>query len=136
MKNKVDNETIAQNLRRIREIKGLKQENVASKLGITTNGYGKIERGETSLNLDRLSQLADVFGVELNDILHLDERVVYHIRNMQNSAPHGTVNNYSLTEKEITDIQQNMDSLHKMIQQQNILIQVLTEKLLRTEDKK
>ncbi len=135
MKKPIDNETIAQNLRKIREIKGLRQESVATKLGITTNGYGKIERGETTLSIDRLNQLASVFGVELNDILHLDERVVYHIQNMRNSAPHGTVNNYSLTPKDLHDIHQNMDALQRMIEQQNLLIQILTERIANPKKK-
>jgi len=135
MKKNIDNETIAKNLRKIREVKGLNQDFVASKLGITTNGYGKIERGETTISVERLNQIADVFGVELNDILHLDERVFYNIQNMRNSAPHGTVNNYSLTPKNLEDIHQNMDALQKMIEQQNALILLLTEQLQNPKKK-
>lgn len=33
-------------IRKIREIKGLKQENVADKIGLSLSSYGKIERGK------------------------------------------------------------------------------------------
>jgi transcriptional regulator with XRE-family HTH domain len=66
MTQKVNLSKIGSSIRKIREIKGLKQETVAQKLGLTTNGYGKIERGESQVNLDRLNQIAEVFGITPN----------------------------------------------------------------------
>ncbi|HFC6397361.1 TPA: helix-turn-helix domain-containing protein [Neisseria polysaccharea] len=42
---------------------------VAEKLNLSTNGYAKIERGETKLNLPRLEQIATIFHVDLMDLL-------------------------------------------------------------------
>ena len=41
----------------IRTFRGWTQEIVASKLGITTHAYAKIERGETDVNLSEIIEL-------------------------------------------------------------------------------
>lgn len=126
--NKINLDKIGNSLRKIRELKGFKQETVAKKLGLTTNGYGKIERGESTLNLDRLNQIAEVFGFSINDILNFDESIIYNIEEMNNSAPHGTVNNFSLSEEERKILNLQISALSDLIQKQNQLIEQLLSK--------
>jgi transcriptional regulator with XRE-family HTH domain len=128
MTQNINLDKIGHSLRKIREIKGLKQETVAKKLGLTTNGYGKIERGESTINLERLNQIAEVFGVSANDILHFDENIIYNISNMNNSAPHGTVNNFSISEEERKVLQLQITTLTDIVEKQNQLIQQLLNK--------
>lgn len=128
MRQSIDLAKIGNSLRKIREIKGLKQETVAKKLGLTTNGYGKIERGESNLNLDRLNQIADVFGISTQDILNFDESVIYNIQSMNNSAPHGTVNNFSLSEEERRILNIQIEALTNLVEKQNKLIDLLLKK--------
>lgn len=120
---------IAENLRKIREIKGIKQESVAKQLGLTTNGYGKIERGETSLNIKRLEEIAEILGVNAIDIMHFDENVVFNINTMSNSAPNGTVNNYSLSTEERQIFADQIKSLNELVEKQNTIIDILMKKL-------
>lgn len=47
---------------------GWSQEYMADKLGISVNGYGGIERGETDISLSRLRQIASVLGVRKCDL--------------------------------------------------------------------
>jgi transcriptional regulator with XRE-family HTH domain len=49
--------------------KGLTLEEVAHQLGMYTNGYGDIERGETDVNLSRLEQISQLFGMELSELI-------------------------------------------------------------------
>lgn len=42
---------------------------MAERLNLTGNGYAKIERGETKLHLDRLEQIAQVFNVDITELL-------------------------------------------------------------------
>ena len=128
MTQNINLDKIGHSLRKIREIKGLKQETVAKKLGLTTNGYGKIERGESTINLERLNQIAEVFGVSANDILHFDENIIYNISNMNNSAPHGTVNNFSLSEEERKIFNMQISAMSDLIEKQNTLIEQLLSK--------
>ncbi len=55
------------NIKKIRELKGIARNDMASMLGITLNGYGKIERGEVDISIKRLYQLADIFQLTVID---------------------------------------------------------------------
>ena len=120
---------IGDNLRKIREIKGIKQESVAKQLGLTTNGYGKIERGETSLNIKRLEEIAVILGVNALDIMQFDENIIFNINTMSNSAPNGTVNNYSLNKEERQFFSYQIKSLSALVEKQNKIIEILMKKL-------
>jgi len=58
-----------ENIELIREAKKLSREAVAKKLGINISNYGKIERGEVGLTIDRLYELADIFKMQPEEIL-------------------------------------------------------------------
>ena len=58
-------------IRLMREMNQWSQEDVADKLNLSTNGYAKIERGETRLNLPRLEQIAEIFHIDLLDLLQV-----------------------------------------------------------------
>ena len=58
-----------QNIERIRKAKGLSREYMAQKLNVTLSAYGKMERGETAITLDRLYELAEIFGLDAEAIL-------------------------------------------------------------------
>ena len=120
---------IGDHLRKIREIKGIKQESVAKQLGLTTNGYGKIERGETSLNIKRLEEIAVILGVNALDIMQFDENIIFNINTMSNSAPNGTVNNYSLNKEERQFFSYQIKSLSALVEKQNKIIEILMKKL-------
>lgn len=64
---------IGNKIRRIREIKGIKQETIANKIGIAQSSYGKIERGEIQLSVDRLQAIAEALELPVNSILEFDE---------------------------------------------------------------
>ena len=61
MKLKMD---IFNNIRRIREIKSLSREYMASQLNLSTSGYAKIERGDVDLKISRIQKIADVLEVD------------------------------------------------------------------------
>ena len=116
------------NLRKIRELKGIKQESVAKQLGITTNGYGKIERGESAINIDRLEQIATILGITAMDIMQFDESIIFNINTMSNSAPNGIVNNYSLSAEERELLMAQIKSLNEIVERQNKMIDLLMKK--------
>lgn len=45
------------------------QEYMAHQLSISQNAYSKLERGLTNLNLERLRDIADIFGVSMRDLV-------------------------------------------------------------------
>ncbi len=57
---------------RIRQMRlglGLSQENMADALQISTTAYGDLERGKTEITLSRLATIADIFNVDVPDLL-------------------------------------------------------------------
>jgi transcriptional regulator with XRE-family HTH domain len=60
-------DTIGQKIRRIRNSKDLTQDNMAYELGITKSAYSKIERGETSITINRLYEIANILEVDITD---------------------------------------------------------------------
>jgi len=72
---------IGRRIRKIREIKGLSQENIAFELGMSITGYGKIERDEVNLSLDKLQKISSVLGVALETIIGFDENVAFNVFN-------------------------------------------------------
>lgn len=65
---------IGNNIKKLRELKGLTQENMAEELKMSTNGYGKIERGETEVTVNKLEKISEVLGMSINDVLSFDEK--------------------------------------------------------------
>lgn len=66
-------------LRKFREQKQWTQEELADKLGISKNGYAKIERGESRPSLDRLEQITQVLGIKMAELFHEYKKSIYLI---------------------------------------------------------
>lgn len=66
---------IGTNIRRVRELKGLSQENMADELGMSVTGYGKIERNEVGISVERLMKICEVLDVGFEQILRFDDNV-------------------------------------------------------------
>lgn len=81
--------TLGAKIRKIRELKNLKQEYMADRLGISITAYGKMERDETNIGAERLEQIANVLGMSPEDIQAFDERLIFNV--MHNKD--GTYNN-------------------------------------------
>lgn len=64
-------------IRSLREAKNWSQEDMAAKLNMSVNGYSKIERGETKAHIPKLEQIAEVFDMDLIELIPLDGKNVY-----------------------------------------------------------
>ncbi|WP_314342536.1 helix-turn-helix transcriptional regulator [Simonsiella muelleri] len=113
-------------IRKIREEKKWSQEELANKLVLSTNGYAKIERGETRLTLSRLFQLAEIFKLDIfeliqGDIQYMGERVASHINHECDLVV------YSATEHK--NLIQEIEKLKLIIQHQETLLAQQTREL-------
>lgn len=110
---------IGDKIRKIRELKGLSQENVAAELEMSVTGYGKIERGEVNLSYDKLIKIAQIFKVEVEQLISFDEKVVFNYMNnkieqqiSQNFMP---VELKQLYEDKIKLLEEKVEYLQKII---------------------
>ena len=138
---------IHEKIRLLRQVKGLTQEEVADKLNLSVNGYGKIERGECDVvNLTRLEQLAGVFGIEAIELLGMDDKNVFNLSCSSSCTNyctntiemHNTYTNTQSAESnpEIEKLQLILQLKNKEIELRDEKIRHLTEvvELLRAKD--
>lgn len=114
-------------IRELREQRQWTQEQMAEKLGLTRNGYAKIETGKSMPSLERLDEIASLLGVKLFELLKLDNKsVVYQI----GENYHGNNNYYNHNEK----LQAEIDGLKSEIEKLNIIINHKDELLVQKDD--
>lgn len=74
---------VQEKIRAMRESKNWSQEEMATKLNMSVNGYSKIERGETNPHLSKLQQIAKELDVDLLELMS-NKRSVYLITDNSN----------------------------------------------------
>jgi transcriptional regulator with XRE-family HTH domain len=62
-------EVVAKNLRKLRQAKGLSQEELADRAGINRNYVGMLEREENAATVDMLEKLAEVLEIDPIELL-------------------------------------------------------------------
>ena len=62
------------NLIELRKMKGLSQEELASKINVSRQTLSKYETGESLPDIEKCKQIADVFGVSLDDLVNYDSK--------------------------------------------------------------
>lgn len=88
-------------IRKLREEKRWSQEEMANRVGMSKNGYAKVERGESRPSLDRLEKITQVLGIEMTELFNENKKSVVLINeNSQNSA-----NYYSSDQQLIAEVE-------------------------------
>ena len=62
-------DTARLNIKRHREIKGLRQQDMADKLSMSLRSYQSLESGETKLDIERLERIAEVLETNMEELL-------------------------------------------------------------------
>ena len=79
--------SVNEKIRKFREAKDWSQEQMAEKLNMSLNGYAKIERGESKIYLDKLEQIAQVFDIDVVELMQSDGKNIF----FQIESPLGSV---------------------------------------------
>jgi len=64
--------SLPNNIKRLREEKGLLQKQVASEVGLGISHYSKIENGQREASVELLDNLAKFYGMTIDQIVHMD----------------------------------------------------------------
>lgn len=82
-------------IKMMREMNQWTQEDVAEKLGMSTTGYAKIERGQTNVSVEKLKQIAQIFNINIAQLLDDNEKfVIFSI-----GDNHSNYNHFNMNEK-------------------------------------
>lgn len=65
----IEYKVIGRHIRAARKRKGMTQEDVAAAIEMSPAHFGKVERGDRPVNLQRLSQLSQVLGIPLEKLV-------------------------------------------------------------------
>ncbi|AGI33407.1 TPA: helix-turn-helix transcriptional regulator [Mannheimia haemolytica] len=76
---------VHEKIKLLRENNHWTQDEMAQKLSMTTKGYAKIERGETISNLPKIEQIAEVFNMDICELLSYGEEGKIYINNTDNN---------------------------------------------------
>ncbi len=63
-----------ENLRRLRKLKGVSQEQLAFEAELDRSFVGQVERGERNLSLLNIHRLAEALGVSIENLFSADSR--------------------------------------------------------------
>lgn len=66
---------VGNKIRQLREGKNMSQENMAERLQMSVAGYGKIERDEVNINLERLQSIAQTLDSSPEELISTNQHV-------------------------------------------------------------
>lgn len=70
---------INEKIRILREERFLSQEQMAEKMQLSPNSYGKLERGETKLTFEKLEKIANIFDLDIVELINTGEKTSYQV---------------------------------------------------------
>jgi len=101
---KKTNKTVGKNIRAFRHQFGWSQEDVANRLGISIPAFSKIETGVTDINLSRLEQIANIYDLDVVQILSMDAE-----------QPEQQPSNLSVLQKKLLDRETEIVNLQRKV---------------------
>jgi transcriptional regulator with XRE-family HTH domain len=114
--------TLGSFIRTIRINRNLSQENIAEDIKMTQQGYSKIENDKKDdIKVSKLRAIANVFGVKPEDLLSLDDKVIFNIHN-NTTANDLVINQYTSDDKEqiiaeCNELKKQLAAIEKKIKQ-------------------
>ncbi len=120
---------INEKIRLMREMNDWTQEEMAERMAMSLNSYSKLERGESKLYLDKLEKVAEVFGIEVTELLSLNKQGLVYLVNKEISGDNsGYINYYGSLESinfEIEKLRLTVNHKEEIIAQKDELIRQL-----------
>lgn len=127
--------SINEKIRKLREAKAWSQEQMAEKLNMSLNGYAKIERGESKIYLEKLEQIAQVFDIDVVELMQSDgKNICFQIESPLGSVYQGVGESALLVEIErlklaLSYANEKENLLNKLLEQKDSEIKALKDLL-------
>ncbi|VGM94780.1 Predicted transcriptional regulator [uncultured Avibacterium sp.] len=125
---------VNEKIRFLRESKNWSQEEMASKLGMSTRGYSKIERGESSLTIPKLEKIVEVFDTDILEVMSLGEKNVVFFKESGNNHSLNIINPTSQDlVNEVTQLKQTIEHQLELLQQKDHIIELQSSQIKALE---
>jgi transcriptional regulator with XRE-family HTH domain len=66
---------IGVNIKRLREQRGMKQNEIADLIGMHRSNYSKIESGQREISIAALDKIAQYFNISLDELVHMGDDI-------------------------------------------------------------
>ena len=111
--------TIGTRIRKIREERGIKQENIADEMGITQSSYGRLEKNDNRLTVTKLIKISEILNVSVSLLFGEKATNVIH----ENKGDNAQANIGTLVQQDkehIESLKEEIKFLRKMIEDKHI----------------
>lgn len=95
-------ESLGINVKKLRELKNLTQDYVASELNVSQSQYQRMEAGTRKWSEEKITKVADILGVTPETLYEFDEKRIFQTGNtnaVYNGVNHGAMNFHSIDSK-------------------------------------
>ena len=107
---------VGKEIKRLRVVNEMTQEQVAEGLHLDRNAYGEIERGKTDIHLSRLVQIANFFEVEIEELVGSKNKSVFYVTGTSNTQSYNQCNEYNGVSAEVFALQHELEKAHLQIE--------------------
>jgi transcriptional regulator with XRE-family HTH domain len=105
---------IGTKIKKLRELKNLTQEHMASVIGITQSAYSRMELGETEITYSKLARIAGELGMKPEEVIAFNESMVFNV--MHNQTGNGLIiQNNALNNEERELYKQQIETLKEEV---------------------
>jgi transcriptional regulator with XRE-family HTH domain len=111
---------LGQKIKLVRASQGISREEVANALHVSLQAYGKLERGETEISVERLQQIAETLGVNKQYIEEYETSDRYIFAHTANDEQQNHININSHITQQVTD--KVIDTLREQLAQKDAQI--------------
>jgi len=113
--------TIGTRIRKIREEKGIKQENIADEMGITQSSYGRLEKDDNRITVTKLIKISEILNVSISKLFGEKATNVIHENKGDNAQAH--IETLVQQDREhIESLKEEIKFLRKLVEDKNIQI--------------
>lgn len=105
---------IGTKIKKLRELKNLTQEHMATVIGVTQSAYSRLEMGETEITYSKLERIAGELGMKPEEVIAFNESMVFNV--MHNQTGNGLIiQNNSLNNEERELYKQQIETLKEEV---------------------
>ncbi len=122
---------VNEKIRILRENNNWSQQQLAERLNMSISGYAKIERGESSLTISKLEQIAEVFGVDILELMSLGESNILLFQEKDNMS---FINSSQELASEVRNLKQTITHKDELLAQKDNEITALKKLLTMYEN--
>ena len=103
---------IGEKIRQIRDLKGLSQEYISGKLGISQRAYSKIERNEIKIDWEKITEISKIFEIDPMELISFDDNLIFNNCTQSGKFVNSQAN-FNVPEKLIEQYESRINSLEK-----------------------